>query len=78
MYSLGSTPGSALDSGHQVVEEEEDEDQPQGDVAEEAAVVSARSHHAGETLHAAAQQARGAQEVGVLTETKGQARQVRF
>lgn len=57
---------SALNPGDQVVKQEEDQDQAHRDVAEDAAVVSAGSDHGGETLHAAAQQARRTQEVWVL------------
>lgn len=57
---------SALNPGDHVVEQEEDNDQANGDIAEDAAVVSAGSHHGGETLHAAAQQAGRTQEVWVL------------
>lgn len=56
---------SALDPRNQVVEQKEDEDQPHGNVAEEAAIVSARPDHGGKPLHAACQQACGAQEVWI-------------
>lgn len=63
---LPPLPPSALNPGDHVVEQEEDQDQAHGDVAEDAAVVSAGSHHGGEALHAAAQQTRRTEEVGVL------------
>lgn len=62
---LPPLPPSALNPGDHVVEQEEDQDQAHGDVAEDAAVVSAGSHHGGEALHAAAQQTRRTEEVGV-------------
>lgn len=54
---------SALNPGDHVVKQEEDQDQAPRDVAEDATVVSAGPDHGGETLHAAAQQARRTQEV---------------
>lgn len=54
---------SALDPGDQVVEQKEDNDQPHRDVAEDASVVPPGSNHGGESLHAAAQQARRTQKV---------------
>lgn len=54
---------SALNPGDHVVKQEEDQDQAHRDVAKDAAVVSARSDHGGETLHAATQQACCTQEV---------------
>lgn len=57
---------SALNPGDQVVEQEEDQDQAYGHVAEDAAVVSAGSNHGGETLHTAGQQACRTQEVRIL------------
>jgi len=59
-----------LDPGDHVVEQEEDQHQAHGHVAQDAAVVSAGSHHGGEALHAAAQQARRTQEVRVLASTR--------
>ena len=56
-------PQSALEPGNKIVQHEKDQDQPHRDVAEKAAVVSARPDHCGKTLHAAAQQARRTQEV---------------
>lgn len=46
---------SALNPRDQVVEEEEDQDQANGHIAENAAVVPARSNHGGKTLHTASQ-----------------------
>lgn len=49
--------------GHQVVEDEEDEDECGRHGEEQPAVVAAGARHAGETLHAARQQPRHAQEI---------------
>lgn len=57
---------SALDPGHHVVEQEEDQDHAYRHVTENAAVVTAGTDHGGETLDAATQQAGGTQKVGVL------------
>lgn len=54
---------SALDSGDQVVEQEEDEHQAHGHVTQDPSIISAGANHGGETLHAAAQQASRTQEV---------------
>lgn len=59
--------------GDQVVKQEEDQNQPHGHVAEDAAVVPPRAHHGGKALHAAGQQPRRTQEVGVLKEEGGSA-----
>lgn len=53
-------PGSAPRPGHQVVEDEEDEDERHGDGEEQAAVVPAGACHAREALGAARQQPRHA------------------
>lgn len=52
--------------GDQIVKNKEDHDQPHGDVAQDAAVVSSRSNHGGEALHAAGEQAGRTHEVRVL------------
>lgn len=57
---------SALYPGDQVVEQKKDQDQPNGHIAKDAAVVSAGSNHGGETLYTAGQQACCAQEVRIL------------
>lgn len=59
---------SLLYPGDQVVNQEEDQDQPYGHVTENTAVVPPRPHHGGKTLHAAGQQTCRTQEVGVLKE----------
>lgn len=58
--------GSAPRPGHQVVEDEEDEDERRGHGEEQPAVVPAGARHAGEALRAARQQPRHAQEIRVL------------
>lgn len=60
------SPHSGPCPGHQVVEDEEDEDECHGHSEEQPAVVSAGARHAGEALHAACQQPRHAQEIRVL------------
>lgn len=55
-----------LDPGHQVVEEEEDQHQSHGHVAEDLAVVPAGAHHRRESLHTSCQQTSGTQEIGIL------------
>lgn len=62
---------STLDPGHHVVQEEEDQDHAHRHVAKNAAVVTARADHSGETFDAARQQAGGAQKVGVLVGVGG-------
>lgn len=74
---------SALDPGHHVVQQKKDKYHGHRHVAKNAAVVTARADHGGETLDTARQQAGGAQEVGVLAgvteiESKESVRKRRF
>lgn len=61
-----ASPGSGPRPGHQVVEDEEDEDERRGHSEEQPAVVAAGARHAGEALHAARQQPCHAQKIRVL------------